>query len=243
MSFYENRIRENVRNLINYTPADLSPRDVLIREAVYSIQVDKNKKSLEITRVTTAGHPRPIFITDNAGQSWAGLGSRPEIFEILKVAEAEILVIREERRKTSFQEAITHVTDTTLSNYTIKGPAVDMNWLTNGEADPFPDYVTRKRENLCLSSMSDDVLANHAFMYYDRGLDDELVAMMSGGTIPTKIAIMTGVKERLRWLSRRVAILEGRYPGLNPDRSSKPIFRNQLSLLSATTSSDKRDAK
>jgi hypothetical protein len=98
-----------------------------------------------------------------------------------------------------------------------------MNWLANGESDPFPDYVKRAREDLCLADMSDDVLANYAFIHYYRNRDDELKAMLSGGTIPTRIAIMTGVKERLRWLSRRVAILEGRYPGLNTDGS--PILR------------------
>lgn len=107
---------------------------------------------------------------------------------------------------------------------------VDMNWLAEGREDDFKDYLDRAREDLPCAELSDDQLANYAFMHYDRDSNTEgllLIAQHQGrgqeGFVP-KIAFMTAVKERLRWLSRRVAVLEGRYPGVPSPMVPAPIF-------------------
>lgn len=92
---------------------------------------------------------------------------------------------------------------------------VDMRWLHEGTPDPFPEYHLRVREDLPMASFSDDALANYAFMNYDRDMNTEVAVMMNpGGPHYPKIAFMTSIKERMRWLSRRLAIAEGRYPGV-----------------------------
>jgi hypothetical protein len=98
-------------------------------------------------------------------------------------------------------------------------PIVDMLWLTNGTPDPFPEYPNRLREDLPMADFSDDALGNYAFMYYDRDVNEEVAVMMNPqGEHRPKIAFMTAIKERVRWLSRRLAIAEGRYPGIDiPD--------------------------
>lgn len=96
---------------------------------------------------------------------------------------------------------------------------VDMRWLVNGEADKHPDYVTRPREDLAGSYISDDELAYMAAMMSTITDEQDLAKMMAshraGGDGDYISKSMTGeiIKDRLRWLSRRVAVLEGRYPG------------------------------
>lgn len=100
-------------------------------------------------------------------------------------------------------------------------PVVDMNWLAEGGEDQFANYLERAREDLSMADFSDDELANYAFMNYDRTPEAEAAEMISrhrNGMLDqfhSRIAIMTAVKERLRWLSRQVAVLEGRYPGVS----------------------------
>jgi hypothetical protein len=95
-----------------------------------------------------------------------------------------------------------------------KQPVVDMRWLVEGRDDDFAHYLNRPREDLPAADLSDDELANYAFMNYDRDMNAELAVMMGHIEGLPKIAIMTAVKERLRWLSRRLAVAEGRYPGM-----------------------------
>lgn len=101
-----------------------------------------------------------------------------------------------------------------------KMPVVDMRWLANGEPDQFADYLKRNREDMPMADFSDDELANAAFMHYGRAPEVEMAMMVKHHEEKTlhlfhsRIGIMTAVKERLRWLSRRVAVLEGRYPGV-----------------------------
>jgi hypothetical protein len=91
--------------------------------------------------------------------------------------------------------------------------APSMEWLVKGEKDSFAHYLQRPREDLPCSDMSDDTLANYAFMYYNRPLGEEhdILLGRAEGHHP-KIAFMTATKERMRWLARRVAVLEGNYP-------------------------------
>lgn len=88
-----------------------------------------------------------------------------------------------------------------------KDKAVGLRWLAEGKEDPFPDLVGKKRESLMMKELSDDELANMQYMYQGAGPDVLMNVMMSGGK--SHIAVVTAVKERLRWLSRRVAELEG----------------------------------
>ncbi|QDH83529.1 hypothetical protein [Achromobacter phage Motura] len=72
--------------------------------------------------------------------------------------------------------------------------------------DQFAHYVDLKRSELTLGDFTDDELANYAFMNYDRrpSIED----LLTGCGYPP-IAIMTAVKERIRWLSRKLLQAQG----------------------------------
>lgn len=72
-------------------------------------------------------------------------------------------------------------------------------WREKGEADPHDTRYNCERAALCMGDLSDDELANAAFLNYDRRPSfEDLVA--GKGLMP--IAYMTAVKDRIRWLSR-----------------------------------------
>jgi hypothetical protein len=71
--------------------------------------------------------------------------------------------------------------DTKLSS--VSTPAA--NWRKNGEEDPFATYIEMQRSTLVCGNMTDDELANAVYL--------------SPG-----IANLTGAKERIRWLSRKL---------------------------------------
>jgi hypothetical protein len=77
-----------------------------------------------------------------------------------------------------------------------------LRWLAEGQPDPHGSYYDRERAALTLGQMTDDELANEAFLNYDRRPPvDKLLA----GTAFMPLAYMTAVKERIRWLSRALA--------------------------------------
>lgn len=122
-----------------------------------------------------------------------------------------------------------------------KKDVVQFRWAVEGQPDPFADYLDRPREDLPLADLSDDELANYAFMNYDRGQNEEVAVMMAMGNDGhyPKIAFMTAVKERIRWLSRQLAIAQGTYPGKEPKSIlSTPIadLEGMVSLLGEDTS-------
>lgn len=82
-------------------------------------------------------------------------------------------------------------------NKAVSTPAA--TWCVNGEDDPHGDYYDRERAALTLGNLTDDELANGAFMNYDHrpSLEDLLA-----GKAFMPIVWMTGVKDRIRWLSR-----------------------------------------
>lgn len=98
-----------------------------------------------------------------------------------------------------------------------KAPVVDFLWLQAGEPDPHARYTKIGRDELAAPFISDDVLAN--MMSFDSTVSEEedtrnmLKAHASGETYITKSLKGEIAKDRIRWLSRRVAVLEGRYPG------------------------------
>lgn len=72
-------------------------------------------------------------------------------------------------------------------------------WAANGEPDPHGDSYDCERADLTMGNLTDDELANAAFMHYDsRPSIDDIMA----GKAHMPIAYMTAVKERIRWLSR-----------------------------------------
>jgi hypothetical protein len=72
-------------------------------------------------------------------------------------------------------------------------------WLAAGEQDPHGDRYSCERAALAMGGLTDDELANGAFMNYDQPLN---LAGIMAGTHSSPIAWMTAVKDRIRWLSR-----------------------------------------
>ena len=78
-------------------------------------------------------------------------------------------------------------------------------WAMNGEPDPHGDRYNCARADLCMGAMTDDELANAAFMNYDvRPHPQDII----DGKAFSPIAYMTAVKDRIRWLSRRLDKVE-----------------------------------
>lgn len=74
-------------------------------------------------------------------------------------------------------------------------------WHANGETDPHAGRYDKERANLCIGNLTDDELANGAFMNYDRRLSvADMINPTPGQHMP--IVWMTAVKDRIRWLSR-----------------------------------------
>jgi len=74
-------------------------------------------------------------------------------------------------------------------------------WRVKGEADPHGTQYDCERAALTLGNLTDDDLANGAYMNYDVRMSlDELMNPKPGKHMP--IVWMTAVKERIRWLSR-----------------------------------------
>ncbi|MFM0058563.1 hypothetical protein PQR64_23355 [Paraburkholderia phytofirmans] len=88
---------------------------------------------------------------------------------------------------------------TTKADAVSSTPAAE--WRANGEPDPHGKHYDGERAALTLGTLTDDELANEAFLNYDRRLSlDDLLHPKPGRHMP--IVWMTAVKERIRWLSR-----------------------------------------
>lgn len=87
-----------------------------------------------------------------------------------------------------------------------------------GIEDDFANYTAMERSNLSMGYLSDDQLANGAFMNYD--VRPPIADIISGRSF-SPIVWMTAVKERIRWLSRRVSVLEGHLLKLAEGRPDK----------------------
>jgi hypothetical protein len=73
------------------------------------------------------------------------------------------------------------------------------HWKVKGEEDPHKGHYDGERSELALGKYTDDQLANGAFLNYDRPFNVQDI--ISGRQI-APISWMTGVKDRIRWLSR-----------------------------------------
>lgn len=102
---------------------------------------------------------------------------------------------------------------------------VDLKWLRDGEPDKHPEYVKMGRDELAGAHLlSDDELA-YSLAMMSTISDERDTAMMieshrTGGDYISKSLLGEIAKDRIRWLSRRVAVLEGRYPGVD---APKPV--------------------
>ena len=74
-------------------------------------------------------------------------------------------------------------------------------WRQAGEPDPHAGHYDCERAKLAMGHLTDDELANGAFMNYDQPLN---VQGILAGTHASPIAWMTAVKDRIRWLSREL---------------------------------------
>jgi len=73
------------------------------------------------------------------------------------------------------------------------------HWSADGKPDPHGKTYDCERAGLHMGNLTDDELANGAFLNYDQPLN---VAGILAGTYHPPIAGMTAVKDRIRWLSR-----------------------------------------
>lgn len=80
-------------------------------------------------------------------------------------------------------------------------------WRIKGEPDPHGSRYDGERTKLCMGNLTDDELANGAFMNYD--VRPSLQAIIDGKAF-SPIAWMTAVKDRIRWLSRHLVAAEDR---------------------------------
>lgn len=101
------------------------------------------------------------------------------------------------------------------------GAVVDLRWMANGEPDPHPRYIEIGREELAgAHRLSDDELAYALALMSTIGEEEDTRRMIqshrTGGDYICKSLLGEIAKDRIRWLSRRVAVLEGRYPGSTP---------------------------
>lgn len=72
-------------------------------------------------------------------------------------------------------------------------------WRADGETDPHGNRYNCERASLAMGHLTDDELANGAYLNYDRfPPPSEILA----GNAHSPIAWMTAVKDRIRWLSR-----------------------------------------
>jgi acyl carrier protein len=77
-------------------------------------------------------------------------------------------------------------------------------WAASGEPDPHGTRYDCERAALAMGHLTDDELANGAFLNYDQKLDIQAALQRKPGYHPP-IAWMEAVKDRIRWLSRALA--------------------------------------
>lgn len=73
------------------------------------------------------------------------------------------------------------------------------HWRAEGQADPHAGHYDCERAALAMGNLTDDQLANAAFMFYN---DYPSLQDVLDGKAFQPIAYMTAVKDRIRWLSR-----------------------------------------
>ena len=114
-----------------------------------------------------------------------------------------------------------------------KQVCIDMRWLAEGNPDVHPRYVELNREDLMgAHKLTDDELA-YALAMMSTISDERDTQLMieshrTGGNYIHKSMLGEIAKDRIRWLSRRVAVLEGRYPGRDTSGNVVPVTPQEL---------------
>lgn len=99
------------------------------------------------------------------------------------------------------------------------------HWRATGDKDPHAGMYDFERASLTMGKLTDDELANGMFMNYDQPLN---VAGVLAGTHSSAIAWMTAGKDRIRWLSRKLAKTEAHIAAMN-----EQIEVSRMALISA----------
>ena len=81
------------------------------------------------------------------------------------------------------------------------GGTPSSRWAANGEPDPHGNTYDCERAELTMGDFTDDELANAVFLH---GNERPSLADMGAGRLPA-IAYLMAAKDRIRWLSRRLA--------------------------------------
>lgn len=118
-------------------------------------------------------------------------------------------------------------------------------WRQEGQADPHGDRYACERAALVMGSLTDDELANGAFMNYDAPLD---IQGILAGTHSSPIAWMTGVKDRIRWLSRKLTGALEREDALRDELATaenacKIVVEDARTLSERLTIAEQRNAE
>lgn len=92
--------------------------------------------------------------------------------------------------------------DAALASKQAPNQTPSSHWAAAGEPDPHGNRYDCERAALALGKLTDDELANGAFMNYD--VRPPLQDIIDGKAY-SPIAWMTAVKDRIRWLSRKLA--------------------------------------
>jgi hypothetical protein len=122
------------------------------------------------------------------------------LFEQIEYAVLNMMRTGDSTKLAAAKAALGQALAGTLPQPVATTPAAQ--WREKGEPDPHGDRYDCERAALCMGDLSDDELANGAFMNYDhRPSPQEIIA----GTAHSPIAWMTAVKDRIRWLSRKLA--------------------------------------
>jgi len=104
-------------------------------------------------------------------------------------------------------------------------------WRAHGKPDFHEGHYDSERSQLTMGRLTDDEVANGAFMNYD--VRPSIDAIMKGRAF-SPIAWMTAAKERIRWLSRRLLLVTHAYQNLQ----SELELTKQLAM--ATTQEDQQ---
>ncbi len=103
-------------------------------------------------------------------------------------------------------------------------------WRARGEADPHAGHYDGERSKLCMGHLTDDEVANGAFLNYNAPLNLQGIV---AGTHYSPIAWMTAAKDRIRWLSRSLekAIAMARPAPVQPSMGLDEAFSVARSAL------------
>lgn len=173
-----------------------------------------------------AGFNEPESLDDYLARKEATITEQAAQIEAMRRCLRELCT----SEKYSIGEAELRLIDSTLAEHTKSAQGTpNSNWKAGAEPDPHGTRYDCERAALCMGNLTDDELANEAFLNYDRRPPME--ELISGkGVLP--IAYMTAVKDRIRWLSRKLDEATTRLSGQTC--FVPPEFQAHMNELEAT---------